>query len=327
MATVFVTGASGFIGHQVIGALLSDGHRVWGLSRRSPPAVGHSAVNWVTGCVTDPARYASALEHVDGVIHLAAILAARRASDYERTNVLGTKALLDACAQRAKRLRRVILMSSVAAMGPKHDGTRLSESDCCTPETVYGRSKLAAEHVAIDFADRLPLTIVRPSFVYGPGDVRGATHLQNLLLARDRRWTTTIAELSFVHVSDLTTVCQRALDSKGPSGEVFIVADPESCSWNDLRDEIVRATECLAAAEEIDARVARRVLQRVRALNFVARGERLDYWGCDASKARRTLGFGGSRTFRAGVLEAIRHYFHSGLLARDTWLETSTAQA
>lgn len=325
MTAVLVTGASGFVGRHVVEALVRCGHRVWGLARGAPPCAPTPSISWVSGSVTEAGRYAAALAEVDCVIHLAAVLSTRRASEYEHTNVHGTRVLLDACLQQRGRIRHVVLVSSIAAMGPKSDGTLLSETDPCRPRSVYGRSKLGAERVAAAYRARLPITILRPAFVYGRGDGRAADHLRTLLLSLDRPWKTPIVQLSFVHVSDFADVCLRTATAAPVDGGTYLIADPPACTWDDVRVAVVRALEVLADQGRIAPAVADHVLARARALDVVNRGcSRLEYWGCDTSKARKALGFRGTRSLRVGALEAIGAYAAEGFFAAERWLERPT---
>ncbi len=325
MTDVLVTGASGFVGRHVVDALMRRGHRVWGLARRAPLVERTPSISWVSGSVTEADSYATAIAEVDCVIHLAAVLATRRASEYEHTNVHGTRVLLDACLQQRGRIGHVVIVSSVAAMGPKHDGTLLSETDPCRPQSVYGRSKLGAERVAAAYGERLPITILRPAFVYGRGDTRAADHLRTLLLSLDRPWKTPIVQLSFVHVSDFADVCVRMATAESVNRGTYLLADPAACTWDEVRTAVVRALEVLAAQGRIAPGVADHVLARARALDVVNRGcSRLEYWGCDTTKARKALGFRGTRSLRIGALEAIGAYAAEGFFAAERWLGRPT---
>jgi nucleoside-diphosphate-sugar epimerase len=325
MAEVFVSGASGFVGRRVVDALLHDGHRVRGLARRVPSTSPMGDVTWVRGDITDPDRYRAAVRQAEYVIHLAAVLAARSASEYERTNIEGTAALLDTCAAAGKELRRLVLVSSLAAMGPTHDGTLRCEADPCRPQTVYGASKLAAERVACSYADQFPITILRPAFVYGRGDQRGAHHLRTLLQPSDRPWKTPIVHLSFVHVVDFADTCLRAMVQDAPSGDVYLVADPAVCSWDDVRKAVLAALETLADSGVLAPPVAELVIGRAHSLDVVAHGaHHYHHWGCDTTKARTVLGFRGTRTLEQGALEAICAFAEEGFFAPERWLRRPT---
>ena len=68
----------------------------------------------------------------------------------------------------AAGIRRFVLVSSVAAVGPGPGDGPVTEETTPSPINNYGRSKLAGEQEARAFADRLPLSIVRPGAIYGP---------------------------------------------------------------------------------------------------------------------------------------------------------------
>ena len=325
MSSVFVTGASGFVGRRVVEALLAEGHHVVALTRRATTGPPTDGLTWIRGDVTHPDTYRAAVAETDYVIHLAALLGARRASQLRDANVGGTAALLDGCLASGAGRQRVVLVSSLAAMGPKHDGGLLVETDPCRPQTVYGESKLAAERVALGYAARLPITMLRPSFVYGRADQRGADHLRTLLCSGERPWKTPIVQLSFVHVIDLARACLRAMDVDGPSGELFLLADPAFCSWEELSRAVVQAVESLVGTGKVDSAVADRVLARARSFDVVAHGARqFEYWGCNTTKSRTLLGFEGTRTLIEGVAEAIGAFAGQGFFAPERWLEHPT---
>jgi len=321
MTAVLVTGATGFVGRHVVQALCTSGFTVHALARHAGAVPCRDGVRWVFGDVTDPETCAEAAREVDAIVHLAALLIARRAAEYQRVNVHGTATLLHAATRRERRVRRVVLMSSVAAMGPAPAGQLLTETDPCQPRTAYGRSKLAAEDVARALQHKLPLTILRPSFVYGPHDARGADHLRMLLQPPGRGWKTPIHQLSFVHVADLARACVHAVTADLPTGTTLLLADPASCGWEDVRAAVTVALLRLAKAGRLAPEVAALVLRRARELDVLAHGaRRLDSWGCDTRRAQAALGFAGRQTLVAGAYDAIASYEEQGFFAPERWL-------
>ena len=92
---------------------------------------------------------------------------------YSEANVESTRRLLELFSNPVtnSNLKRFVLIGSQAACGPSpDDGTPITESDPLCPVSLYGRSKLEAEEVALSFTDRVPVTIVRPPTVFGPRD-------------------------------------------------------------------------------------------------------------------------------------------------------------
>jgi nucleoside-diphosphate-sugar epimerase len=311
MPPVFITGGSGFVGRYVIDGLLAEGCEVSALSRR--PGERRPGLEWIVGDLDTPESYGRALRGADAVIHLAALIAARRVQDFDRSNVQGTRTLLHACARG--RPRRVVVVSSIAAAGPKHDGSLLTEGDACRPRSAYGASKLAAEREALALADQVPVTILRPSYVYGPGDARGAEHLRTLLQHAGRPWRTPIATLSLIHAADLARVCLLSLRAAVPSGSLYLISDSRIHTWDSLRRAVASALMALGREGALDPRLADALIARAEALEVTARGAaRYDYWACDTAKARAELGLT-ARSLAEGARETIGCYLRKGLFA------------
>jgi nucleoside-diphosphate-sugar epimerase len=165
-----ITGASGFLGRQFLEVLAARGTPARALVSPRGPRELPRAHAVVAGDLLDRAALLRACEGVTQVIHLAARV--HRADDsaaaFQRDNVEGTRALLEAAA--AAGATDFLFMSSVKAMGEKADGV-LDEGTPPRPSTPYGRSKLEAEEVAIDAGNKLGLrvVVVRLPTVYGPG--------------------------------------------------------------------------------------------------------------------------------------------------------------
>jgi nucleoside-diphosphate-sugar epimerase len=318
VASYFVTGASGFVGSHLVRVLLGRDHRVWCLSR-SPPArfQNHTNLKWIKAGIGESAVYRDVLARVDYVLHLASLLAARRRSDYERTNVVGTEELLRACKAVGAAHRRIVYMSSIAAMGPRYDGGLLRESARCSPESEYGASKLAAERLVLEHAESLPVVVLRPSFVYGEGDTRAATYLRAFLEPSPRPWRSIIRTISLCHVADVVESCLLAADRDTADGEVFIISEPETYTWDSLQTIVTGAFGRLLASGEVQVRGdGAALLARVRQLKILAGGEpRYQYWGCDTGKARAGLGFQAARSARESATDTIRSYMAAGVLS------------
>jgi nucleoside-diphosphate-sugar epimerase len=171
MARVLVTGGNGFIGRNLIEMLLFRGHQVRCLVRKPQAnvALQDLGAELVQGDLTDEASVRKAVVGVEIVYHLAGLIAALSKQELFRVNAEGTRILADACAAQPTP-PLLLLVSSMAAAGPAPRGQLRQEADPPAPISEYGESKLAGEVAAIRYADRLPLTIVRPGVVFGPHD-------------------------------------------------------------------------------------------------------------------------------------------------------------
>ena len=162
-----VTGAAGFIGSNVVRALLAEGHdvRALHLPREDVRNLRGLDVERFAGDVTDRARMREAARGRDVVFHLAAIYALweRAPGAMHRVNVGGTRVVLDAA--RDAGVRRVVFTSSIARFGGQGPGRRATEtSPFALGDTgdAYSRTKQLAHEVAREAARDLDVTIVAP---------------------------------------------------------------------------------------------------------------------------------------------------------------------
>lgn len=163
---VLVTGHKGFTGRYVVEALRKAGYAVVGLTER-PDDLDAPSVNLLDRAGV--ARAVSAAQP-DAVIHLAAIafVAHGDADEMYRTNVVGTRHLLEGLAALADAPRAVLLASSANVYG-NSDIELLSESVPASPANDYAVSKLAMEYMAMLWSDRLPIILARPFNYTGVG--------------------------------------------------------------------------------------------------------------------------------------------------------------
>jgi len=171
--SVLVTGASGFIGRHLVQRLIDRGCQVSCLVRATSHIDGlwSSGVQLITGDVTDQTsiEQALAVSQAGVVFHLAGLTKALRKDEFLSINAGGVETVAAACAGRADK-PVLIVVSSLAAAGPCAVGQPRVESDAAAPVSAYGRSKLAAELTAARYAGMMPISIVRPPIVFGPGD-------------------------------------------------------------------------------------------------------------------------------------------------------------
>ncbi|MCJ7826959.1 MAG: NAD-dependent epimerase/dehydratase family protein [Demequinaceae bacterium] len=179
--TVAVTGAGGFVGGAIAADLEAAGHRVVRLARRPIPGQP-DAVLWD---LRHEYAGTAPLPKVDAIVHCAASLATFDSDHTLRAaNVDGTRRILEAWPGVP------LVFVSSASVYPSRVGGHATREDEATGEGLhdaYSRSKLEAERVLEEEAEGSgrPLTILRPSIIYGPGD---RTVLPNLRRLRLWRW-------------------------------------------------------------------------------------------------------------------------------------------
>ncbi len=229
MTDALVTGGTGFVGANVVRALLAEGASVRVLARRGGDRRGVAglAVEIVEGDLLDAAAVTRAVAGVRTVYHVAADyrLWARDADVLFRTNVEGTRALLRAAADAGAA--RIVYTSTVGALGNAGDGTPGTED---TPVTFadmvgpYKRSKFLAEQAALELARAgAPVVIVNPSAPVGPWDVKPTPTGQMIVdFLRGKMVATLDTGLNVVHVRDVAHGHLLAA-ARGRVGEKYVL--------------------------------------------------------------------------------------------------------
>ena len=248
----FVTGASGFIGANLVHELVARGHRVKALVRRSSDLRGLAGANCecVTGDVGDRDTLRRGLRGCDWCFHVAASyhLWLRDYRPMYAANVEGTRNVLDAAAQAG--CSRIVYTSTVGCIGlPREVNGRMAAADETTPVSEsqmrnhYKRSKWQAERVALELAgDGLPVVIVNPSAPVGPRDVKPTPTGQVIVDFLNRAMPAYLdTGLNWVHVRDVAAGHILAAE-KGRLGERYILGHADG-NWT--------LKEAFAALEDI----------------------------------------------------------------------------
>jgi nucleoside-diphosphate-sugar epimerase len=234
----FITGATGFIGGHLVRKLVAEGHDVVALVRDPERAIGLEGpgVEVVRGDVLDPGSLRAPLAGADGAFHLAAWyrVGVQDASLAEDINVLGTRNVLEAAGEAG--VKKIVYTSTIAVFGDtrgrvvqashRYDGPWLSE---------YDRTKWIAHfEVAVPMAAAgLPLVIVQPGYVYGPGDHSNVGDVLRDYLRR-RLPVKPVQGGCWAHVDDIAHGHLLAME-RGSIGESYVMGG-ECRLWTDVLD-------------------------------------------------------------------------------------------
>lgn len=240
-----VSGATGFVGAAVTRALLRAGWQVRALARAGSDRrnLEGLALEVAIGDLRDPGTLESAAAGCDALFHVAADyrLGARDSAQLYRTNVDGTRAILEAA--RRAGVGRMVYTSSVACVGIPPDGSPGNED---TPVSVrdmvghYKRSKFLAEQLVRELAlQGVPVVIVNPSTPVGPGDIRPTPTGQMVLDAATGRMPAFVdTGLNIVHVDDVASGHLLAFE-RGRIGERYILGG-QDMTLREILGEIAR---------------------------------------------------------------------------------------
>jgi nucleoside-diphosphate-sugar epimerase len=241
---VLVTGASGFIGGHVARRLLEEkGAAVRGLVRNPAKAreLEKLGVEVVPGDLADTASLERAVQGCSVVIHAAAqVSSVPNRATFEQSNVAGTRNLLRAAA--AARVSRFVHLSSIAVFGLAAAGEVTDRSPRGHSGDPYCDTKFDAEEEVFraQREGRLPVTILRPSAVYGPG----STHWSIIPVKRIKKGKMLLFDggrgmLNYVYISNLVDAVLLAAQDDRAVGEAFIVNDGAT-TWREFFGALAR---------------------------------------------------------------------------------------
>jgi len=321
MSLCLVTGASGFLGSHLAEKLAKRGYKVNCLVRKTSRLdwLLDSQVEFVFGDIQEKESLKKILVDYEYIFHTAGLIKARDPGLFDRVNFQGTKNLLEAAWENRLPLKRFVYISSLAASGPSLNGRPKRESDLCNPVSAYGKSKLAGEKVTLEFADKFPVTTIRPPGIYGPRD----RQLLSIFRIAKRGIMPILGagenQFCVIHVKDLANGIILAAESPRAVGQTYFMSDGASYTWRKAGEilaevqgkkfrSLVIPKWSLALAANCSDLVA-----KVSGKNFYLTRRKikeLDYqvWVCDIEKARADLGFQPAYDFRSGVKETIEWY-------------------
>jgi len=226
----FVTGATGFIGGRVMRQLREAGHEVVALVRNPEKArpLLDLGVSIARGDITDKQTLRDPMSGVDGVFHLAAWykVGAKDRRNAERINVDGTRNVLEV--MRDLDIPKGVYTSTLAVFGDTR-GQVVDESYLFagTHISEYDRTKWVAHYdVALPMmAEGLPLVIVQPGLVYGPGDTSAVGRAFEQYLKGKLPMLPSAPAYCWGHVDDTARAHLLAME-QGRSGESYITCGP-----------------------------------------------------------------------------------------------------
>jgi dihydroflavonol-4-reductase len=319
-----ITGGTGFIGSHLTEYLLDKGVEVFALVR------DQNNLKWLKGLDIhllkgDLFSIPSLPSDIDYVFHAAGLTKSSKISSYYTVNQQGTASLLKALGSQKIFPKRVIFLSSVAALGPSINSKPVRESDPPRPITPYGKSKLMGEYEALKFKNVFPIVILRIAAAFGPRD-RDFLSYFNLVkrgllasLGRKERF------YSLCYIKDLVNALYLCTQKDVENGGIFNIAHPSPCRWDDIgiatgkamRKKLIRVKIPVPlvyiAALFLD--LMGKITQTPAVMNRHKFKEmRQDGWVADTKKAEEKLSFCAQYSLEEAIRETIDWYI------KNNWL-------
>ncbi len=322
-----VTGASGFTGGYMVDHLLEKGYQVRALVRSSSQTAGLRArqVDIFTGDILSRADLIRAMRNIDVVFHIAALYRAANQPDqaYWDVNVTGTENVLSAALESG--VKRVVHCSTCGVHGHVAKPPA-GETAPLEPGDIYQQTKVEGEKVAnFYFREKgLPVTIVRPVGIYGPGDLRMLKMYRMIYHRKFIMFGSGNVLYHLTYVTDTVEGFRLAAEAPQAVGETYIIAGDTYFTFNEFARMIAEALEVppprlrfpvwpVYAAGYLCEKIC--VPLRIQPPIF---RRRVDIFikdrAFDIGKARRELGYQPRVEVRHGIRRTAQWYLENGYL-------------
>lgn len=328
---VLVTGATGFIGSHLLDALVRRNQDVRCLVERKSDSehLQRKGIELVYGDLADKDSLAPAVEGVDVIYHLAAIQSYKRAPQekYELINYGGTRELLESAVNR--QIRKFIYFSSIGVVGSLNEPVLLDEKAPYKALSPYEISKEKAERTVFEYFNKykLPAVVIRPSKVYGPGDLSELLTLYRMVQKGLFRFVGNMRKIrmSFCYVGNLVEASIMAEENDASIGQIYFISDERPYSLEEFVQAVAEEENVKLPKKDIPLWMAKlgvcffEKLKKMTGKHSLVSEKTLirmltEYQMCDISKARKELNYSSKFRLKEGMHYTIDWYKQKGLL-------------
>lgn len=217
---ILITGASGFVGRNLLRSLGDKGMRIKCLVRDRSKVDLDEKIEIVEGNISDRNVLYEATKNVDTVVHLAAVIKSSEPREFENVNVIGTKNLVNACLRNG--IKKIIYVSSLDATLNRPD--------------VYGKTKAGGEDEII--RSSIDYIILRPALIYGK-DSKDINILAKIVKTFPIIPVIGGGTYKFqpVYINDVCEIIAKLINSD-IRNKIYYIAGEQEISMNDLIDKI-----------------------------------------------------------------------------------------
>lgn len=313
-----LTGGTGFIGSHLAELLLDKSAEIFALVRDP-----HN-LKWLKGLNIhllegDLLSIPSLPSDIDYVFHVAGLTNSSDVADYYTVNQQGTASLFKSLHDQKILPKKIICLSSLAAVGPSFDGKPVQESDVPHPITPYGKSKLRGEAEALKFKEVYPIVILRAPAVFGPRDKDFLQYFKWIKRGALPAIGSKQRYMSLCYVKDLIRAFYLCSQKELESGEIFNIGDQNPCSYDEFGElagqamgkklKKVKIPIPIGYLVALIADIAGRINKKPSILNLGKfKQMRQRAWIADMKKAKEKLSFQPQYSLQEAVQETINWY-------------------
>ncbi|MDZ7756692.1 NAD-dependent epimerase/dehydratase family protein [Rhodohalobacter sp.] len=321
----FVTGGTGFIGSHLTDALIKhqDYEDVKCLVRSREKWLERKDFIKVEGDLSSIQSMDKALNGVDVIFHIAAIVKAPTQAEFNHANVQATENLLRLAMKN--NIKKMVILSSLAAAGPSN-GSPLTEDDPMNPVSMYGKSKKRMEEMIHEVApDDMSITILRPPAVYGPREDQIFTLFKMMKygiapIVGDGNHP----QLSIVYVKDVVQAILKSADQTEPGIHTYFIDGEKIANWNMIRDIVTTVLNKKNVPVKLNPAWVKKIAGAVETtasffglypvINREKANEMILEWTCTHDKAKRELDYQPEYSLEEGISRTLRWYKKHGWL-------------
>lgn len=299
---VLITEATGFVGSHLAERLLKNGHEVACLIRNvsNPGWLEGLDIKFIEGDCSNKASISECLSGFDYIFHLSGLTKTNFKDDFHTLNMRGTENIINMIVKKNPNIKRFVYLSSLAAFGPKVNDYMPTEEQEPHPVSDYGASKLNGENTVLKYSDTLPITILRPSAVYGPRD----RHMFLLFKYIKRGLLPYSGDgyTSLIYIDDLIDAIILTGEKENAIGKIYFISDGVIYS----NEEIIKEIANVLNARPLKIKIPKTILSTIGFFNerisirigksaIINRDKikELVYkdWVCDITRAKNDLCF------------------------------------
>lgn len=313
-----LTGGTGFIGSHLAELLLDKSAEIFALVRDP-----HN-LKWLKGLNIhllegDLLSIPSLPSDIDYVFHVAGLTNSSDVADYYTVNQQGTASLFKSLHDQKILPKKIICLSSLAAVGPSFDGKPVQESDVPHPITPYGKSKLRGEAEALKFKEVYPIVILRAPAIFGPRDKDFLQYFKWIKRGALPAIGSKQRYMSLCYVKDLIRAFYLCSQKELESGEIFNIGDQNPCSYDEFGElagqamgkklKKVKIPIPIGYLVALIADIAGRINKKPSILNLGKFKQlRQRAWIADMKKAKEKLSFQPQYSLQDAIQETLNWY-------------------